>query len=659
MDQVEDAGVASGLGSARFLAEASHALASSLDYQTTLATVARLAIPTIADCCMIYLLEDDNSVLRAAAAHRDPEREREMLEILARYPVRTDARSGTSRVLRTGNSELLTSIPDSLLVDLARDERHLAFLRTENLRSLMSVPLFTRGRTIGAITLLSSREGRCYGHSDLAFAEELARRAALAVDNARLYRAACDAKAAAEHALEARQRSEQLLAAVLDNMPAPISIKDLGGRYVLVNRRFAALAGTDRATLVGRRDRELFPREVADGLHTDHARVVADRTPLEIEESLPFGGHDRTYLSIKFPLLDDAGRPHSVCAISTDVTERRRLEDQLAQSHKMEALGRLAGGVAHDFCRGRELRREIIDLNQIINGLECMLTPALVGIQLVTNLDPHPPLIEADAGELEQLVLNLALNARDALDEGGELVITTENRVVHDEDCVILTVADTGHGMDATTRERVFEPFFTTKEQGRGTGLGLFTVYATVRRYGGSIEVRSQPGSGSVFEVRLPRAQGIVVTEVPAPDVETRGETILVVEDDNDVRTLVSDVLEFNGYRVLVASNGPMALDLVYRHRGRIDLLLSDIVMPGMNGCELARQMRLRSPQLRVLYISGYTGDILTRYGVSPGAVLPKPYSLDVLRQRVRDALGPTVPAPKLEARPGWAETRR
>jgi PAS domain S-box-containing protein len=671
---------------ARFLADASHALASSLDYQTTLTTVAHQAIPAIADCCMIYLLEEDGSVQRAAMAHRDPRRQAMMAEILARYPVSLEARKGTSRVLRSGRSEVVADIPDSMLIELARDDRHLAFLRDERLRSMMSVPLFTRGRTIGAITLLSNRPDRRYGIDDLTLAEELARRAALAVDNARLYRAACDARAAAEEALDAQQRSERLLAAVLDHTPALIAIKDLAGRYLLVNRRFDMLFGGKRGPVIGARDRDLFPLEVERALRADHERVLAGHIPLEVEESLPLDVGERTYLSIKFPLLDEAGVPHAVCTISTDVTERRQLEEQLSHSNKMEALGRLAGGIAHDFnniltslrgysetlleglgasplrrfaerihksasrasalserllgfCRTRELRTEVVDLNEIVGGLESMLEHALVGIRLVTQLDDHPALVEADAGELEQLVLNLALNARDALGDGGEIRITTEHRRIDGEPHIILTIADTGHGMDAATRERVFEPFFTTKDLGRGTGLGLFTVYATVQRCRGHIAVRSQPGLGTVFEVQLPQSRAAWIAEPRGREAAAGGGTILVVDDDHDVRMLIGDVLEYGGYQVLAASDGAVALDVVDHHPGPIDLLVTDVVMPELNGCELARQLRRRRPELRVLFVSGYSGDILDRYGVSPESVLPKPYSIDVLRQRVRQAL--------------------
>ena len=556
---------------------------------------------------------------------------------------------------------------------------------------MMSVPLFTRGRTIGAITLLSNSPGPSYGQGDLALAEELARRAALAVDNARLYRAACEARAAAEEALEARLRSERLLAAVLDHTPALIAIKDVAGRYLLVNRRFALLAGRTREAIVGCQDRDLFAPDLEQALRADHERVLTERASLEVEESLPLGGTERTYLSIKFPLLDETSAVNAVCVISTDVTERRQLEARLAKSHKMEALGRLAGGVAHDFnniltslsgysetllegmeasplrrfaerihgsarrasalserllafCRPRELRPEGVDLNEIIGGLEGMLGAALVGIRLLVTLDDRPALVEADAGELEQLVLNLALNARDALDGGGEIRIATARREVNGAPRVILTVGDTGCGMDAATRARVFEPFFTTKAQGRGTGLGLFTAYAAVRRYAGHIEVRSEPERGSVFEVQLVPAQSTLATAAVAPapaPAAPGGETILVVEDDDDVRCLLGEVLEASGYHVLSASNGPVALEVVDRHAGRIDLLVTDVLMPELDGCELARRLLQQRPELRVLYTTGYSGDLLDRHEVAQESILAKPYSIEALRTSVRQALDP------------------
>jgi signal transduction histidine kinase len=576
--RVDDREVAvSGLGplATGFLAEASHALASSLDYAITLNTVARQAVPAIADCCMIYLLDDDGSVRRAAAAHRDPERQALMLEILSRYPVSTEARMGTSRVLRDGTSELISEIPDSTLVELARDARHLEFLRAEKMRSLMSVPLSTRGRTIGAITLLSSRPDRRYQTADLVLAEELARRAALAVDNARLYRAACDARAAAEEALAERRRLE-------DQLVQAQKMESLGRLAGGVAHDFNNLL----TTLSG------------------YSEIL-----LQHLQGTPLGHY--------------AERIHSSASRGSALSER--------------LLG---------FCRKRDSRVEVIDLNEIVRGLDGVLAPALVGIRLETVLDEGPALVEADAGELEQVVLNLALNARDAMTDGGLLRIVVMGSAVADERWVVLRVSDTGHGMDAVTRDRVFEPFFTTKASGRGTGLGLFTVYGTTQRYGGSIEVETRPGYGSTFEIKLPRARPSVTTAkrlrrtiAPLSETPCGKGTILVVEDDSDVRSLLSDVLAFSGYEVIVASGGSVALDVVERHRGPIDLLLTDIVMPDLNGCELAQKLQLRCPELRVLFMSGYSSDMLDRYGVSPESVVPKPYSISVLRQRIHQAL--------------------
>jgi signal transduction histidine kinase/CheY-like chemotaxis protein len=377
---------------------------------------------------------------------------------------------------------------------------------------------------------------------------------------------------------------------------------------------------------------------------------------------------------------------------------------QLFQAQKMEAVGLLAGGVAHDFnnlltvitgrtellvrrlppgdpvarglgliaetahraasltrqllafSRKQRLERRVVSLNSIVTDMEKMLRP-LIGeqISLVTVLDPELGLVSGDAGQLEQVILNLVVNARDAMPHGGSVVIRTANSQLDDATggwrpgpdvgChAVLSVSDTGIGMDHATQARIFEPFFTTKDPGNGTGLGLSTVYGIVQQHGGFISVESAPGVGTTFRVCLPHVgSALDVTDTsemsPARAASTRGtETLLVVEDEEQVRALTIDVLKQCGYAVLAAADGEAALRVAARHSGPIHLLLTDVVMPRLNGWDLARQLTETRPETRVLYMTGYD-DIAARDGGLDADVLQKPFMPDVLARRVRQAI--------------------
>ena len=405
-------------------------------------------------------------------------------------------------------------------------------------------------------------------------------------------------------------------------------------------------------------------------------------------------------------LLDDP----SVGAIVNnyrDVTDRRILEEQIVLSQKMEAIGRLAGGVAHDFnniltaiggytdllmadlasddprrsdveeiyrateraagltqqllafSRRQVLQPRVISLNALIPDLEKMLR-RLIGEDILFATVLHPRLgnVRADPGKLEQVIVNLAVNARDAMPDGGRLTIETRN-VELDESYaaehpsvkpgryIMLAVTDTGVGMDDETKARIFEPFFTTKARGKGTGLGLATVYGIVRQTGGHIWPYSEPGQGTTMRVYLPRvdepADPIERPGDLAPEVLRGNETILLVEDEAPVRSVTRQLLERNGYTVLEAADGPAALALVNGGSGErhVDLLLTDVIMPGMSGRELANQLKARRPDLRVLFMSGYTDDAVVRHGMlEPGlAYLEKPFRPTALLRKVRDVL--------------------
>jgi PAS domain S-box-containing protein len=405
-------------------------------------------------------------------------------------------------------------------------------------------------------------------------------------------------------------------------------------------------------------------------------------------------------------ILDAQGKVSNLVIVNRDVSERRQLEEQFRQAQKMEAVGRLSGGVAHDFnnllgviigyaeflqerlepenalrgsadeilkagkraasltrqllafSRQQVLDPKIVDLNAAVSDMEKMLGRLISeDIELTTLLSPNLGRVKADQGQLEQVLMNLAVNARDAMPSGGKLVIETENIVMDEKfvrrypypvqpgPYVSLTVTDNGIGMDAETKARAFEPFFTTKEKGKGTGLGLSTVYGVVKQSGGYIDIYSSPGAGTTFKIYLPRVDDEAIkSEKPsngaAKSFEGK-ETILLAEDETSLRTLTRSTLELCGYKVLEAKDGVEALEVSERHAGPIELLLTDIVMPGMGGRPLAQELTRRRPEIRVVYMSGYTGQAVGAQGpVEPGSdFLPKPFTRDTLTRKIREAL--------------------
>ena len=392
--------------------------------------------------------------------------------------------------------------------------------------------------------------------------------------------------------------------------------------------------------------------------------------------------------------------------IAEDITERRVLENQFRQAQKMEAVGRLAGGVAHDFnnllmvisgyaevllehtrkndplypkieaihqatdrattltrqllafSRKQLLELKVVDLNIIVEDIKRLLRP-LIGenIELQTQLATDLGRTRADAGQIEQVLMNLVVNSKDAMPNGGKITIQSANARLNHEDVrreysyihpglyVVLSVTDTGEGMDKETQLRIFEPFFTTKEKGKGTGLGLSTVYGIIKQSGGYVLVQSEPGQGTTFRIYLPRVEDAlepVGTAGTSSSQNGGSETVLLVEDEESVRQLVRETLESKGYKVLEADNGEAALRIVSNHSDKIDMLITDVVMPGMSGRELSARLCASRPQTKVLYLSGYTEDAIGHEGVvdPDTAFLQKPFTLQMLSRKVREVLG-------------------
>jgi two-component system cell cycle sensor histidine kinase/response regulator CckA len=475
------------------------------------------------------------------------------------------------------------------------------------------------------------------------------------------------------------------------------------------NQAFEAITGYRRDEVVGRNCRFL------QGPETDPAAVTAVRQALltgrpcavEILNYRKDGTRFWNALTVA-PVRDAAGRVTHFVGTQSDVTEKKTLERQLLQAQKLEAVGRLAGGIAHDFNNLltiilgysefvlsephseeapeliREIQRageraasltrqlllfsrkhvaapQVFNLNEVVNAAQKLLQ-RLIGddLRLATDLDPTECYVQADPSQVEQVLMNLVVNARDAMPKGGDVRITTRNVPCGEwanpdptlslpgsgssaEEWVRLSVADTGHGMDEATLQRIFEPFFTTKEGGKGTGLGLSMVFGVIKQAGGAIEVQSRPGAGATFDIYLPSAKEIL--RRTALSVEYRpprgSETVLLVEDNADVRSFTRMALEGHGYAVLEADGGPAALELARRHTGPLHLLVTDVVMPEMSGRELAEKLHEEFKQLEVLYVSGFMEEALIHYGVRTGSVafLQKPFTSGALARRVRDLL--------------------
>jgi len=504
-----------------------------------------------------------------------------------------------------------------------------------------------------------------------------------------------------------RHEGRTRLAMMVEKMPAVLWTTD-------TELRFTSSMGAGLEAL-GLQKNEVVGKSISDYFQTtdpEFTALAAHRKALEGGAvTFELEWQKRLFESHVQPLRSSEGDLLGVIGVALDVTDRKRLLDQLRQSQKMQAVGELAGGIAHDFnnllmvvkghaeilidrlgnssplrhsieqmqkateraaaltrqllafSRKQVLQPRVLELNEVVAGMIQMFS-RVIGENIELAFLPGAKLwrVKADPSQMEQVLLNLVVNARDAMPEGGRLTIETSN-VEFDRTYAgqhanmdpgpyaMLIVSDTGCGMDAATQARIFEPFFTTKGQGKGTGLGLATVYGVVKQSGGFIWVYSEVGHGTTFKIYLPRAAAEV--EKPSPEKAAAGpppgsETILFVEDEESVRELVRDFLVTTGYQVLEATDGVNALEIAAAHRGAIDLVVTDVVMPRLSGREVATRLSAERPDLKVLYISGYTDDSVFRHGVLEGGVafLQKPFNLKALAQKIREVLDSRPVAP-------------
>jgi PAS domain S-box-containing protein len=588
-------------------------------------------------------------------------------------------------VIRTGQAVVCD--------DVARDPRFarkLALVQQRGYRGHICLPLRDGAHTFGFLSLYAAEVHRT-SVEELKLLQEMADNLAFGIGKVR---------AESERARLEVQVREQ--AALLDVAHEAILVKDLDGRIVYWNKGAERTYGWSVADAIGRKASELFQHDA--GFQEAQTTCLTRGEWRGEQVRLTKTGQEITVDARWSLVRDEQGRPTSILAIATDITERRLLERQYLQAQKMEAIGQLASGVAHDFnnlltvilgftgfvvadttitarhgkdlgeiikaaeraaaltkqllafSRQQVLQTAPLDVNLLLTDMTGMLG-RLIGehIKISLVLAPGLPLALGDRGQLEQVVMNIVVNARDAMPRGGLLTIETtdvelENSSFHQETVmrghyVMLSVTDTGSGMTEETKQRLFEPFFTTKEPGKGTGLGLSTTYGIVKQSNGYIWVYSELGRGTTFNVYLPRATADAAvqtfrTEVTAPTTRA-SETVLLVEDEAGLRLLSKRILDNAGYQVLVAVDGDDAERVFAQHPDSIDLVLSDVVMPGCGGPELLRRLRHRAPALRVLYMSGYTEQSAAiAAGIDRGApFVQKPFTAAELVRQVRGAL--------------------
>jgi PAS domain S-box-containing protein len=510
---------------------------------------------------------------------------------------------------------------------------------------------------------------------------------------------------------DVRARTVAQLDAALEGAPLGIAFFDPDLRFTRANSTLSQMVGRPQRELVDLPITEILPEPLRESVVTSLERVLSSgeaETDLRVTVAEPRDGAKRQdFLVNHFPVFDAAGAVTGVGAVLLDITEREEMAAQMRQSQKMEAVGRLAGGVAHDFnnlltvirsycdlvlleiggddpkrdelleirdaadraasltrqllafSRKQVLLPKLIDVNRVVSSLDRMLGRLLPPeVKRETRLDPAVGRIMADTGSLEQVVMNLVLNAADAMPDGGTVTVETANTALDEEyarhhsevepgDYVMIAVSDTGTGMDAATMERCFEPFFTTKGDGKGTGLGLSTVYGIVRQLKGHLWVYSEIGLGTTFKLYFPLQIGGVTTPaggVPVPTFDVSaglGQTVLIVEDEPAVRLTITRVLERQGFRVLQAAHGGEAMRLAAEFEGTIDLVVSDLMMPEMSGREFVDRFSATHGESRVLFMSGYSDGDLQHRGLLDAhhTFIEKPFTVDQLTRKVHDLL--------------------
>ncbi|MGE3538590.1 MAG: response regulator [Candidatus Tectimicrobiota bacterium] len=583
------------------------------------------------------------------------------------------------------------------IADTQHDPRTREFLECyllpQGITSMLNAAVRLQGDIVGVMALEHTGPARQWKPEEETLAGSIADLVSLALE-----------AHARQRMQEALRQSEERYRDLFENANDIIYTRDMEGRITSINKKVELLTGVPRDQILG--------MNIADIVAPEYLEVIRSTMALKLERALPQTVFEveavkrngqRIPFEVNSRLMYENGQPVGVQGIARDISERRHLEEQLRQAQKMEAIGRLAGGIAHDFnnlltailgyshmiverlpqhdptyaeiaeiekaaqraaaltrqllafSRKQVLQPKILDLNMVVADMEVMLR-RLIGedIDLTTQLNPTVQHVKADPSQLEQVIMNLVINARDAMPQGGTLRLETSNfrvepHVVTPQTDVQpggyarLVVSDTGTGMDKATLSCIFDPFFTTKEQ--GTGLGLSTVYGIVKQSSGHIWVNSTPGAGTTFTILLPQVQALQSPGAMEPGkalLQTGSETILLVEDDEAVRQLVLHVLQHYGYSTLEARHARDAIALCAQHDGMIHLMVTDVVMPGMSGRELAERLAQSRPDMRVLYMSGYAADrALSAQGLAVGETpfLQKPFTPQTFAYKIREVL--------------------
>ncbi len=666
-----------------FLSQASRTLASSMDYEVTFRELSRITVPALADWCAIHAVDARGKPHFLAGAHRDPARD---------LYVRALCEFDDSRVPFDGpaNSALHpVEVTESRIRLLASGEDHRKLYRALTATWTLQAPLLAEGRLAGVITLgMTSETGRRFHELDVRYVNELSGRAALAMGAGQLYREA--------------QEADRRYRLLFEANPQPMWAFDVASlEFLAVNDAAVRFYGYSRDELLAMTIMDIRPAEEPPGLPFAGEAGRRGESALTRHQR-----RDGTVVDVELISheLDLDGR-RARLVLATDISDRSRTraalqesQEQLRQAQRLLAVGRMAAGVAHDFnnilttIRGfgdlllRQLpegdaRRgdvdqirqaadrgvaltsqllvfgerqapvsRLLDLHQLLGSMEGLIR-RLVGadIQVELKLRPGAAMLRMDPSHLEQMLVNIILNARDAMPKGGVLTIETAERQVSARakgrrvragTYVMIAIRDTGTGMDGETRTHLFEPFHSADAAEQRAGLGLSIVYGIVRQNGGAVRVSSDPGQGTSVKVYLPQAAA-ETARAEEPELPQGHETILVVEDEDGVRELVRQILTEQGHTVLAARQGRDAILIAERYERPIDLMVTDVVMPEMGGAELVRRMAALRPNMKVLYISGYTGGELLRRGVEGRgtAFLHKPFTADGLARRVQEVL--------------------
>jgi len=668
------------------LAEITGLLAECFDSADILQRLAHSAVEGFSDYCIVHRFDIDGRLVRAAGAHTRPELSA-VVDALLEQEVEPEGQDYIRSIIESGTPHLTTE--GGQLASRMREGRYRDMILKLAPSSWIIAPLVARENRFGAIILVRSEKTPPYTQSDVRFVEELARRAAIAIDNERLYR----------ESQEARRREARYKEA-FENAADVIFITDLDGVISEVNRAAEAITGYAREELLGQHFTKIVAPEHLALMAQVRDQKFDGKTNTVYEMNVLTKQMARVPVEVNTRLIYENGRPIATQGIVRDLRERKHLEEELQRAQRIEAVGRLAGGIAHDFnnaltiiighaqftladlnlgsvrkslesikkaaehaasltrqllafSRKQVLQPQVLDLNEVISGMRDLLSRTIGdNIELITTLGAGLRFIKADPGKIEQVILNLVLNARDAIQGSGRLIIATADVEFSDHDVrgrpgaetgayVMLSIHDTGHGMDEETTSHLFEPFFSTKEKGQGTGLGLATVYGIVKQSNGYIEVDSRIGEGTTFRIYLPvTSEKPSGQDAPQPAAKYGHETILVAEDDPGVREITISMLKGKGYQTIAASDGEEAVEICRQYEGPIHLLLTDVIMRRMAGGRLAElAVRIR-PELTVLFMSGYTADIINRQGLGAAIhLIEKPFSPEQLLAKVQELL--------------------